>query len=88
MADEHQDGKVMSDGYGLAPDLEATHRRELHANLDGLHRTDGMGRAGRKDKSEVLADPRAVVAREFMRMSEAHDRIRSTVLSARLPRDR
>jgi hypothetical protein len=84
----------MNNGYIVSPGLMANDRRETvvatpHA-LEGPtgSRKSGRRRSDGKHQGQAPVEPRSIVARQFMRMSNAHDRIRMKVLAGRLVRAR
>ena len=94
MADYFQEGKAMNDGYMVSPGLKTNDLRETGvATTDGLDRSNGQGKNGRKPsdrkrQTQAPVDQRSLVARQFVRMSTAHDRIRIKLLAANLLRAR
>ncbi len=80
----------MDNDYILSSDFKNSNRSEAVPELDRSngYKRNGRRRANETNRGQVTMDPRSRVARRFLRMSEAHDRIRMKILAANIVRGR
>ena len=83
----------MNNGYIVSSDLKTGDRRATVVTTTPMFdRSNGSKRSERRRSDgrhpKQASDPRSIVARQFVRMSKAHDRIRMKVLAASLVRPR
>ena len=83
----------MNNGYIVSSDLKTGDRSATGVTTKpAFDRSNGSKRSGQRRADgrhpKQVSDPRSIVARQFMRMSKAHDRIRMKVLAASLVRAR